>query len=119
MAAVLRSGVMGCARCAGRVEVGVLCRSCVVEVAHNRGESVSPSSAGAGLVRHGFTLEALELCLVGTTAAASGGSLLVRRSGTEAWTERALAPLEFQLIRTLWVRAHEQAGSAASVKGCV
>ncbi|HWU89858.1 MAG TPA: helix-turn-helix domain-containing protein, partial [Kofleriaceae bacterium] len=40
-------------------------------------------------------------------------------AGAEAWTERALPPLEFQLLRTLCARATEEAASPSAVRGCV
>jgi hypothetical protein len=116
-------------RCHGRqtvparakVTIGDVSLWFLAEVAHAPGEmpSLATVTAGGGLVRYVLTHAELELCVVGTSDAVSGGSLLIRRSGTDAWTERGLAPLEFQLLRALCIRAHEQAGAPSSVKGCV
>ena len=59
------------------------------------------------------------LCAVGGGDAGGGGALLARAAGAAAWTERALPPLEFQLLRTLCARAAEEADSPAAVRGCV
>jgi len=67
------------------------------------------------LLRHAAT----ELCVVIRGDNTSGGALLWRSAGTEAWSERNLAPLEFQLLRMLCLRAHEEAGSPSSIRGCV
>jgi hypothetical protein len=81
--------------------------------------SMATASAGGGLVRFNITPDNIELCLVGTTDAAAGGALLSRASGAQTWTERGLAPLEFQLLRTLCTRATEEANSPSLVRGCV
>lgn len=82
--------------------------------------SMETGSVGGGLVR--FLIQAStdsELCLVGSSDAAAGGALLSRASGTESWKERALPPLEFQLLRALCARALEETDSPAAVRGCV
>ena len=33
--------------------------------------------------------------------------------------ERSLAPLEFQLLRALCIRAHEESSSPSAIRGCV
>jgi len=60
-----------------------------------------------------------ELRLVGNSDASAGGSLLSRPPATTEWTERKLAPLEFQLLRRLCARALAEADSPAAVRGCV
>lgn len=60
-----------------------------------------------------------ELCVVVSHDDAAGGTLLWRPVGTQSWSERSLAPLEFQLLRVLGLRAYEEAGSPSSVRGCV
>ncbi len=81
--------------------------------------AMETGSAGGGLVR--FTLQhgTSELCAVGGGDGAAGGALLARAAGAEAWSERALPPLEFQLLRTLCAKAAEEADSPAAVRGCV
>ena len=81
--------------------------------------SMATASAGGGLVRFNITPENVELCLVGTTDMGAGGALLSRANGAGSWTERGLAPLEFQLLRALCTRAAEEAGSPSAVRGCV
>jgi hypothetical protein len=70
-------------------------------------------------VRYQLAPGTIELCLVGTTDLAAGGALLSRAQGAESWTERGLAPLEFQLLRALCMRATEEANSPSAVRGCV
>ena len=72
-----------------------------------------------GLVRYLLVHRELELCIVAGDDTAGGGALLRRPVGTETWSERGLAPLEFQLVRALCVRAHEEAASPSAVRGCV
>jgi len=81
--------------------------------------SMATASAGSGLVRYYLSPGALELCLVGANEGAAGGALLSRTRGAEAWSERGLAPLEYQLLRALSARATEEADSPSSVRGCV
>jgi hypothetical protein len=81
--------------------------------------SMATASAGGGLVRFNIAPGSLELCLVGTTDLGAGGALLSRSQGQERWTERNLAPLEFQLLRALCSRAAEEADSPSAVRGCV
>src|SRR5262249_1787498 len=79
--------------------------------------SMATASAGGGLVRYQLAPGKVELCLVGTTDTAVGGALLTRAGDTASWTERALAPLEYQLLRSLCARATEEAGSPSVVRG--
>jgi len=81
--------------------------------------SMATASVGGGLVRFQIAPGALELCLVGTTDPAAGGALLSRAGDADRWTEKALAPLEYQLLRTLCVRATEEKESPSAVRGCV
>jgi hypothetical protein len=81
--------------------------------------SIATASAGGGLVRYNVVPDGVELCLVGTTDATAGGALLSRGNGGDAWAERALAPLEYQLLRALCSRAVEEASSPSAVRGCV
>ena len=77
------------------------------------------TGGGADLVRYQLRHGALELCLVGGGDPAAGGALLSRAVGTAAWAERGLAPLEFQLLRALCIRAHAEASAPSTVRGCV
>jgi hypothetical protein len=81
--------------------------------------SMATASAGGGLVRFNLLPDSIELCLVGTTDMGAGGALLSRAAGATSWTERSLAPLEFQLLRALCGRAAEEADSPSAVRGCV
>jgi hypothetical protein len=57
--------------------------------------------------------------VVGGGDPAAGGALLSRAVGSEARSERPLAPLEFQLLRTLCMRAQDEARAPSAVRGCV
>jgi hypothetical protein len=81
--------------------------------------SMATGSVGGGLVRFVIQHATSELCVVGGGDAAAGGALLSRANGVESWAERALPPLEFQLLRALCARATEESDSPAAVRGCV
>ena len=49
----------------------------------------------------------------------AGGALLWRPSGIQRWAERSLAPLEFQLLRALCMRALDEISAPSTVRGCV
>jgi hypothetical protein len=105
----------------GVLKVGDVALWFLAEVVH---EPTAPppmatATAGGGLVRFLIAHESSELCLVGSSDVAAGGALLARATGVEAWAERGLAPLEFQLLRALCSRAIEEAGSPSAVRGCV
>jgi hypothetical protein len=72
-----------------------------------------------GMVRYQLVRGDKELCIVATDNDASAGALLWRSVGTDSWQERSLAPLEFQLLRALCIRAHEEASSPSTIRGCV
>jgi hypothetical protein len=93
----------------------------LAEVVHEpvTAPSMATATAGGGIVRFNITPGTLELCLVGTTDVGAGGALLSRAVGASGWTEKALAPLEFQLLRALCTRATEEADSPSAVRGCV
>lgn len=74
---------------------------------------------GGGLVRFQLASGELELCVVVSGDEAGAGALLWRSSGSHSWSERSLAPLEFQLLRALCIRAHEESGSPSAIRGCV
>jgi hypothetical protein len=72
-----------------------------------------------GVVRYQLAFGDAELCLVGGGDATAGGALLSRAAGAASWSERGLAPLEFQLLRALCVRAIAETDSPSTVRGCV
>lgn len=103
------------------VKIGDVALWFLTEVVHEPvpAKSMATASAGGGLVRFNLSPGSIELCLVGTTDMAAGGALLSREQRAEKWTERNLAPLEFQLLRALCARAAEEADSPSAVRGCV
>ncbi len=116
-------------RCQGRVtlptravlKIGDVVLWFLAEVVH---EPIAPpsmltGSVGGGLVRFMIQRADAELCVVGGGDTTAGGSLLARANGAESWSEHALAPLEFQLLRALCARATEESDSPAAVRGCV
>jgi hypothetical protein len=72
-----------------------------------------------GLMRYHLVHSDVELSIVVSEDQTAGGALLWRPVGGESWAERSLAPLEFQLLRALCMRAREEAASPTSVRGCV
>lgn len=70
------------------------------------------------LIRYQFEYGERELCIV-ASGDAKGGALLWRAASGEGWSERHLAPLEFQLLRALCIRAHAEAGSPGTIRGCL
>ncbi len=103
------------------IKIGDVALWFLADVVHEPAPSPSmeTASAGGGLVRYNISPGTTELCLVGTTDMAAGGALLSRAAGAESWSERGLAPLEYQLLRALCARATEEAGSPSAVRGCV
>jgi hypothetical protein len=116
-------------RCQGRVvlpargvvKIGDVALWFLAEVVHEPvpPPSMATGSVGGGLVRFLIQPPNTELCVVGSGDSAAGGSLLCRAAGAESWSEHALAPLEFQLLRALCARATEESDSPAAVRGCV
>jgi hypothetical protein len=72
-----------------------------------------------GVVRFHLERGDMELCVVVNDDNTAAGTLLWRPVGTESWSHRGLAPLEFQLLRALIIRAHEESGSPCSIRGCM
>jgi hypothetical protein len=72
-----------------------------------------------GVVRYQLAFGDAELCLVGGGDASAGGALLSRTAGASSWSERGLAPLEYQLLRALCIRASAEIDSPSAVRGCV
>jgi hypothetical protein len=82
--------------------------------------TMETAAAGGGVVRYGFGPPGgIELLLAGGSETTTGGALLARAPCTTAWKNHDLAPLEFQLLRSLCVRAHAEADSPATARGCV
>jgi hypothetical protein len=116
-------------RCQGRsalpgravLKVGDVALWFLAEVAEEptRSAIMATGSAGGGLVRYQLLRGDAELCVVGGDNASAGGALLSRGVGAQTWAERALPPLEFQLLRALCARAHEEASLPSAVRGCV
>ena len=102
-----------------QVKIGDVALWFVAELVHELAAPLSNAtgSAGTGLVRYNLASGTVELCLVGSADA--GGALLAREAGAGGWTERGLAPLEYQLLRALCQRAVAEASSPLAVKGCV
>jgi hypothetical protein len=73
----------------------------------------------SGLVRYQLVHGSAELCIVAGSDTETGGALLWRTVGAEAWSERRLAPLEFQLLRALLARAFIESASPSTVRGCL
>jgi hypothetical protein len=90
-----------------------------VEQEPTRMPAMATGGGGVGLVRYQLVHGEVELCLVGGGDAVAGGALLSRAAGGDAWSERGLAPLEFQLMRTLCGRALDEAAQPSAVRGCV
>jgi hypothetical protein len=116
-------------RCQGRsalpgravLKVGDVALWFLAEVAEEptRFPVMATGSAGGGLVRYQLMRGDAELCVVGGDNTAAGGALLSRAAGAQTWSERALPPLEFQLLRALCARAHDEAALPSAVRGCV
>jgi hypothetical protein len=118
-----KTRVQGRAPLQGRalLKIGDVALWFLAEVIHEpvADASLATATAAGGLVRYNLTPGSVELCLVGTGDAGAGGALLSRAGGATAWVERGLAPLEYQLLRALCVRAAEEVASPAAVRGCV
>lgn len=102
------------------VKVGDVALWFLAQVAYEPAEAASfaTATAGGGLVRYLLAPQAGgELCIVGRDDDA--GALLARARPTDAWTERPLARLEFQLLRALCARYLEEGDSPSAIRGCV
>jgi hypothetical protein len=84
-----------------------------------RRPQMATGDAMGGLVRYQLAHHGNELCIVVGDDVEAAGAILWRTAGTEGWSERGLAPLEFQLLRVLCVRAYEESTSPSAVRGCV
>lgn len=90
-----------------------------VETPTVRPEMATGGSTGERLVCYQLVYGATELRVIAGSDVTTGGALMWRHVGEEAWSERQLARLEFQLLRALCVRAHAEAGLQSPVRGCV
>jgi hypothetical protein len=104
-----------------RLKVGDVAMWFLAEVVHEppRRPMMATADAGSGLLRYHLIHHGVELCVVVGDDVAAGGALLWREVGGESWTERGLAPLEFQLLRALCIRAHDEATSPSTIRGCI
>jgi len=104
-----------------RIKIGDVALWFLAEVRYQPAEGVAgvTETAATGMMRYAFTHGGVETCIVGTGDPGQGGALLSRATGTASWKERSLAPLEFQLLRTLCRRAIEEASSPTTVRGAV
>ncbi|HEX3759760.1 MAG TPA: FHA domain-containing protein [Kofleriaceae bacterium] len=93
----------------------------LAEIVHEpvRRPAMTTDGTKGALVRYQLVRGDKELCIVATDNDASAGALLWRAIGSDAWSERSLAPLEFQLLRALCIRANEEAASPSTIRGCV
>jgi hypothetical protein len=105
----------------GQLQIGDVSLWFLAEVVHEppRRPVMPTGDAGGGLVRYQLAHRDSELCIVVGDDIAAAGALLWRSTGSDSWSERALAPLEFQLLRVLCARAHEEATVPSTVRGCV
>jgi FHA domain-containing protein len=103
------------------IRVGDVALWFLSEIIHEpvRRPAMTTDGTRGGLVRYQLVRGDKELCIVATDNDASAGALLWRSVGTDGWQERSLAPLEFQLLRALCIRAHEEASSPSTIRGCV
>jgi hypothetical protein len=115
--------VQGMAALASRalLKVGDVALWFLAEVASDPPGRPAMATGGmtGGLVHYQLAHGGVELSIVVGDDQTAGGALLWRPAGGKAWAERSLAPLEFQLLRALCIRAHEEAGSPVSIRGCV
>lgn len=102
-----------------QLKIGDVALWFVTEVAALPERAAAMATGGGGLVRYQLVHGSAELCLVGGSDASVGGALLTRSVGGASWTERSLAPLEFQLLRALCMRAHAEARAPSAIRGCV
>jgi len=75
--------------------------------------------AAGGVICYELVHRATELRVFATDRPTAGGALLARAVGGDLWSERGLAPLEFQLLRALCVRGAAEAALPSSIRGCV
>jgi len=104
-----------------RIKLGDVALWFLAEVVHEptRRPTMATGASRGGLVRCVLVRDGIEMCVILGDDARCAGALLWRMIGNDAWAERALAPLEFQLLRTLCLRARDEAASPSLVRGCV
>ena len=94
----------------------------LAELAHQPAARTAPTITGGAAGRmmcYQLVHHATELRLFATDSNTAGGALLWRAVGGDAWSERGLAPLEFQLLRALCGRAATEAALPSPIRGCV
>jgi FHA domain len=87
--------------------------------ANGAGSPGHTGHTGGGLMRYQLAHNEVEIGVIVGEDTQAGGALLWRAGGSEVWSERSLAPLEFQLLRVLCVRAYEEAASPLVIRGCM
>ncbi len=116
-------GVRGQGRVAlpprARLKVGDVALWFLAEVVNEPPGRPVMATADAGLLSYHLVHRETELCVVIGDDVAAGGALLWRPVGGETWKERGLAPLEFQLLRALCIRARDEATSPSAIRGCI
>jgi hypothetical protein len=86
------------------------------------GAAVATTHAATSAFRFTLRGAGVDLCVLGSQRsddAGTGGALMYRGTDASGWTEMSLPPLEFQLLRTLCLRALEEADSPSRARGCV
>jgi len=83
------------------------------------GRPMMATETSSGLLPYHLVHCETELCVVIGDDVAAAGALMWRPRGGENWAERSLAPLEFQLLRALCMRAHDEAASPSAIRGCI
>lgn len=104
-----------------RLKFGDVALWFLAEVGHepNRRAALTTGGVGDGPVYYQMVRGDIEMSIFVGNDLTVGGALLWRTVGAQGWRERSLAPLEFQLLRALCVRAQEEANSPSPVRGCV
>jgi hypothetical protein len=81
--------------------------------------AMATAGTTGGMVRYRLVRGEVELSIMIGDDQTAGGALLWRPIGSESWAERSLAPLEFQLLRALCIRAFEETASPSPIRGCI
>lgn len=104
-----------------RIKIGDVALWFLSEVTHEPPQPTVTRTAGSRRGRARYYLErgGVQLCVVISDDVATAGTLLWRPVGCETWDERTLPPLEFQLLRALCIRAHEDSAAISSIRGCM
>jgi hypothetical protein len=103
----------------GIVKFGDVAMWFLTEVVDAPASPTTMPTVDLGTVHYRIVFKSVVLELVGNADNTKGGALRARAEGASAWTRRDLPTLEYQLLRTLCVRAVTEAGSPDEVRGCV